>query len=104
MPVLLQVDFPTQGPFSDEMSIAFKELAESINLEKGFLWKIWTENSQNQEAGGIYLFDNEENAQTYAEMHTLRLQSFGITNIRTKCFAVNIPLSEINQADFLVKK
>ncbi|AWL28952.1 monooxygenase [Acinetobacter defluvii] len=104
MPVLLQVDFPTQGPFSDEMSIAFKELAESINLEKGFLWKIWTENSQSQEAGGIYLFDNEENAQNYAKMHTLRLQSFGIKNIRTKCFSVNFPLSKINQANFLVKK
>ena len=101
MPVLLQVDFPTVGPFADEMSVAFKALAESINLEKGMLWKIWTENSQTQEAGGIYLFDLEENAQNYLTMHTARLQSFGIQNIRSKCFAINLPLSQINHAIFL---
>lgn len=101
MAVILQVDFPTSGPFTEEMSIAFKSLAESINLEQGMIWKIWTENSQTQEAGGIYLFDNHKNAETYLYMHTARLESFGIKDIRGKIFEINLPLSLINQADFL---
>lgn len=55
MAVILQVDFPSEGPFGESMSQAYRELAESINLETGMLWKIWTENGQTQEAGGIYL-------------------------------------------------
>ena len=55
MAVILQVDFPSEGPFGESMSQAYRELAESIKLETGMLWKIWTENSQTQEAGGIYL-------------------------------------------------
>ncbi|WP_166167896.1 monooxygenase [Acinetobacter sp. SA01] len=101
MTVILQVDFPSQGPFGEEMSQTYQQLAESINQEDGILWKIWTENSSTQEAGGIYLFDNQANAEKYLNMHTARLQSFGIDNIRGKIFEVNNPLSTINQADFL---
>lgn len=41
-------------------------LAASINQEPGFLWKVWTESEQNQEAGGIYLFETEETALAYS--------------------------------------
>lgn len=101
MTVILQVDFPSQGPFGEEMHQAYQQLAESINQEDGMLWKIWTENSATQEAGGIYLFDSQANAEKYLHMHTARLQSFGIHNIRGKIFEVNQALSTINQADFL---
>jgi len=101
MAVILQVDFPSLGPFGEEMSQAYQQLAESINQEDGLLWKIWTENSANQEAGGIYLFDSQANAEKYLHMHTARLQSFGIDHIRGKISEVNQALSAINQADFL---
>ena len=101
MAVILQVDFPSQGPFGESMSQAYKELAESINLEAGMIRKMWTENSQTQEAGGIYLFDNAANAERYLKMHTARLESFGVQNIRGKIFEVNAALSTINQASFL---
>lgn len=45
--------------------------------------------SATQEAGGIYLFDSQANAEKYLNMHTARLQSFGIDNIRGKIFEVN---------------
>ena len=32
-------------------------------------WKIWTEDAQAREAGGIYLFDTREHAQRYLDMH-----------------------------------
>ena len=81
MAVILQVDFPSEGPFGESMSQVYRELAESIYLEFGMLWKIWTQNSQTQEAGGIYLFDNVTNAERYLKMQNARLESFGLKNI-----------------------
>lgn len=95
---LLQVDFPMQAPFGAEMSEAFKGLAEDIATEEGLIWKIWTENAQTKEAGGIYLFDDEANANRYLAKHTARLESFGIQNIRGRIFDVNVPLSKIDKA------
>ncbi|EMR07201.1 Putative monooxygenase ydhR [Bhargavaea cecembensis DSE10] len=95
MPVLLQVDFKSEGPFGQEMSEAYADLAKSINGEPGFLWKIWTENEETQEAGGIYLFDTRQHAEDYLTMHTARLESFGITGIRGRIFDVNGPLTEM---------
>lgn len=98
---LLQIDFPIQGPFGKEMSVAFEDLAKDITTEEGFIWKIWTENAQNKEAGGIYLFEDEENANRYLQKHTKRLNSFGIEGIKAKIFDVNLPLSLIDKANFL---
>jgi len=95
---LMQIDFPMSGPFGSDMSAAFKELAEDIATEKGLIWKIWTENAATREAGGIYLFADEENAVRYVTKHTRRLESFGISDIRSKIFDVNVPLSLIDKA------
>lgn len=56
---LVQIHFDFHGPFGAEMSNQLVELAESINQEPGFIWKIWTENEANHEAGGIYLFQTK---------------------------------------------
>lgn len=98
MPCVLQMDFPTEGPFGAAMADAFSELAESINDEPGFLWKIWTESRDTNEAGGIYLFASYEDAQRYLHKHTERLGGFGITDITSKIFEVNDTLSAINHA------
>lgn len=98
MKYILQVDFPHNGPFNEEFSQAFTELANDIKNESGLVWKIWTENEENKEGGGIYLFDNEADAKRYLDKHTKRLESFGYTNIRGKIFKVNEPLSLINNA------
>ena len=97
MAVILQVDFPFSGPFGDEMAVALTDLATSINSEPGFMWKIWTENKNDQSAGGIYLFEDEESAQNYLTMHSERLAGFGITNVRGKIFAINDALTAINK-------
>ena len=95
---LLQIDFPIEGPFGEEMTKAFEDLAKDIANEEGLIWKIWTENSANKEAGGIYLFSDENNAKQYLEKHTKRLNSFGIIDINAKIFDVNVPLSLIDKA------
>lgn len=98
MKILLQIDFPYNGPFGEEMASAFAPLAESIAQEPGLISKIWTENSETNEAGGIYLFEDKPTAVAYLKMHTARLESFGVQGIRSKLFSVNEPLSLITRA------
>lgn len=98
MNYLLQVDFPYNGPWNEEMATAMRELAESIAKEPGLVWKIWTENKDSNRAGGVYLFTDKESAQNYLTMHTQRLQSFGIAPVNAMIFEVNQALSLINKA------
>ncbi len=98
MPYLLQVDFPYQGPWGNEMTTALRDLAESIANEPGLIWKLWTENQAVGEAGGIYLFEDLPNAEAYLTMHTKRLMSFGVQRVNGKIFEVNERLSRIDRA------
>ncbi|MFT5660194.1 MAG: hypothetical protein ACI9TV_000835 [Sulfurimonas sp.] len=98
MKYLLQVDFPHTGPFKKEFTEAFTDLAKDIATEEGLVWKIWTENEEAKEAGGVYLFDNLEDANRYLDKHTKRLEAFGYANIRAKIFNVNEGLSVIDNA------
>lgn len=95
MAKLLQIDFPFNGPFGAEMAEALKELAISITEEPGFIWKIWTENASERDAGGIYLFKTEEAAEAYLEKHTARLKELGVDTVYAKIFDVNEALSKI---------
>lgn len=98
MRYLLQVDFPYTGPWGSEMTTAMEGLARSIADEPGLVWKIWTENQQANEAGGIYLFEDLASAQAYLTMHTARLKGFGIAQVNGKIFEVNDALSQLDRA------
>ncbi len=100
MKYLLQIDFPFTGPFNNEFFEAMKDLAENISKEEGLVSKTWTENEETKEAGGIYVFDNINDANRYLEKHTKRLESFGFTNIRSKIFKINEELSAICKATY----
>ncbi|KAA0775514.1 monooxygenase [Bacillus wiedmannii] len=97
MAYLLQVDFPFEGPFGEEMEKAFRDLAKSINEEEGFQWKIWTENEETKEAGGIYVFEEKQDAEKYVEMHKGRLQAAGVKDIRVRIFNINEKLTKLNR-------
>ncbi|MGM0433601.1 MAG: monooxygenase [Pseudomonadota bacterium] len=96
MKTLLQIDFPYPGPFGDGMTDAMKDLAISIAEEPGLIWKVWTENADTGEAGGIYLFHDEASARAYLEKHRARLDAFGITEVNAKLFQVNEALTAID--------
>lgn len=96
MRYLLQVDLPHNGPFGDAITVAMSDLAKDIANEKGLISKLWTENETAKEAGGIYLFDNSEDAARYLQKHTERLEAFGYSNIRGKIFVVNEDLSALS--------
>ncbi|MEE2031188.1 monooxygenase [Rhodococcus chondri] len=97
MPTLLQIDFPAEGPWGDEMTAAYDELARTIAQAPGLRWKLWTESRRDGIAGGIYLFDDEASARDYLKVHIPRLQSFGVTGIRGLIFDVNEGLSVITR-------
>ncbi len=88
---LLQLHFAFNGPFGDAMAEQLKPLAESINQEPGFLWKVWTESEKNHEAGGIYLFTDEKSALAYLEKHTARLKNLGVEEVVAKVFDSDAP-------------
>lgn len=96
--ILLQInfDFPIEY-MGDNLTNNAKPLAESINLEKGFISKIWIENKQTSRSGGIYIFDTLEDAENYAKMHTKRVEQMGATNIVSEYFEINEPLSKLNK-------
>jgi hypothetical protein len=98
MAVLLQVDFAFEGLWGAQMSEGMKGLAESIASEPGLLWKIWTENAETREAGGIYLFAERASAEAYLAMHRARLEGFGVLQVNAKLFDVNAELSAIDRA------
>ena len=95
MATLVQFDFPFSGPFGEALTAAVTELAQSIRNEPGLVWKIWTENAQTKEAGGIYVFEDEAAAKKYVQMHSERLKSFGITAFNVKMFDINEGLTRI---------
>ncbi|MGB5867182.1 MAG: monooxygenase [Arcobacteraceae bacterium] len=95
---ILQIDFPHDGAFHEALTNAFIDLADDIKTEDGLIWKIWTENEETKEAGGIYLFDSKESAEKYAQKHLQRLRAFDYTEIRAKIFEVNEALSNITKA------
>ena len=96
MPSLLQIhfNFPAElmGP---SLTAAATPLAESITREPGFISKIWTENPRTGEAGGIYLFEDEASALTYATMHEQRVLAMGASAVQYRVFDVSEPLSGI---------
>lgn len=42
-------------------------LAEAIAAVEGLRWKVWLMNEAEQEAGGVYLFDNAEAVQAFLD-------------------------------------
>jgi hypothetical protein len=100
---LVQFDFAYNGPFGKEMTEAMDGLANSITQEPGFIWKIWTENEETKEAGGIYLFENEPSALAYIKKHSERLQMFGISRVNVKIFDVNTPLTAITKGPLITQ-
>ncbi len=101
MSVILQIDFPMPANMMGENLVKQAiPLAESIAQEPGLISKIWTENPETSEAGGIYLFTDRESANRYKEMHVKRIEAMGLKNINCKIFDINEPLTKITKGIF----
>jgi len=95
---LLQIDFPSHGPWGEDLTERASDLASRLNKTPGILWKIWIENSRTGECGGVYIFTDESSANDFLKEHLPRLDSMGIKDVRTKVLDVNQSLSRITRA------
>ena len=94
---LLQMDYPFSGPWGAEMAEEYSSLAHSIANVPGLICKVWTENPETGEAGGIYLFENEASLDSYLTGKIERLKASGIDAVRARKFDVNERLTEITR-------
>ena len=94
---LLQIDFPSNGPWGEDLTKMTSDLAHHLNQTPGMVWKIWTENSRAGDCGGVYLFTDESSANDFLKEHLPRLASMGIKDVRAKVFDVNESLSRITR-------
>jgi len=95
---LLQIDFPSRGPWGEDLTKMASDLAYHLNKTPGMVWKIWTENSRTGDCGGVYLFTDETFANDFLKEHLARLHSMGINDVRAKVLDVNESLSHITRA------
>lgn len=61
---ILQINFKFHVS-STEYETAVTPLAEPIAAVPGMLWKVWLMNEADQEAGGIYLFEDGKSLDAY---------------------------------------
>lgn len=95
--MILQIDFLDTRTNTGDKAAALTSLAHAIAETPGLVWKIWTENPDTQEAGGIYLFEDEASLDAYLDLHTTRLKGMGIEQINAKKFQINEPLTAITR-------
>lgn len=94
---LLQMDYLFPGPWGEEMAAEYSDLAHKIADVPGLICKVWTENREAGEAGGIYLFANEASLDRYLAGKIERLQAAGTKGLRAKKFDVNESLTRITR-------
>ena len=94
---LLQMDYTFGGPWGEEMAEELSALAGRIAEVPGLVCKVWTENREAGEAGGIYLFEDEASLDAYLGPKLERMRAFGIENIRARKFDINEPLTRITR-------
>ena len=94
---LLHLDYVFSGPWGDEMTAEYSDLAHRIATVPGLIWKIWTENRETGEAGGVYLFEDEPALDAYLETKLERMKAAGTEGLRVRKFDVNEPLTWITR-------
>ena len=94
---LLQMDYPFSGPWGSQLADEYSDLARRIANVPGLICKVWTENRETGEAGGIYLFEDEASLDSYLEGKIERMKASGIEDIRVRKFDVNERLTRITR-------
>ena len=61
---ILQINFKYSVPTAD-LAGAFAPIVDDIAATPGLRWKVWIINEEKNEAGGIYLFDDDASMQAY---------------------------------------
>ena len=86
---ILQVNMNFSIPRAD-LEAAWLDVAQPIADCPGLRWKVWLMNEAEHEAGGIYLFESEADAQSYlaGPIVAALKASPAVSNISAKMFDV----------------
>ena len=86
MPIL-QINF-TLNVSPAEYGKICESVAQAIADMPGLVWKVWLLNEQDGEAGGIYLFEDEQSLGAYLSSPIIgQIKSLPqLREIRVKCF------------------
>lgn len=95
MATLLQIDFPSAGPWGTKAVATYADLAAGLEHDSHLRWGVWAENPQDGVAGCVFLFDDAPSASAHLAEHTRRLEALGVTGIRAVLLEVNEVLSAI---------
>ena len=96
---ILQVNMNFSIPRAD-LETAWLGVIQPIADTPGLLWKIWLMNEEKNEAGGIYLFENEDALRAYVggPLVAALKASPTVSNISAKTFDVLADHSAITRA------
>lgn len=102
---LVQVNFQHQKSATAEAQQAALERAHKIAQVSGLIWKVWIDDGNRQEAGGIYLFQDEAAARAYleGEIFTRLKEMPGVSAMQVKLFDVNAAPSAVTRAPLGLK-
>jgi hypothetical protein len=86
MPIL-QINFKLNVSPAEYRKIA-DSVAQAIAEAPGLVWKVWLLNEEDGEAGGIYLFQDEQSLAAYLSSPTIgQIESLPqLREISAKCF------------------
>ena len=86
---VLQVNFKYNVP-TEALIKGTVGSAGTIASKLGLRWKIWIHNDETQEAGGLYLFEDDASADAYTEWVTEQLEKNpAASDISVKKFDIN---------------
>src|SRR5260370_33490165 len=94
---LLQMNYLFPGPWGEEMAAEYSDLAHRIADVPGLICKVWTENREAEEAGGIYLFADEASLDSYLAGEIERMKAACIKGLRARKFDVDEALKPITK-------
>lgn len=96
---ILQVNLDFNIPRAD-LEAAWLDAAQPIAESPGLVWKVWLMNEEKHEAGGIYLFESREAAESYmtGPIVAALKASPAVSNISAKLFDVITEHSAITRS------
>jgi hypothetical protein len=96
---LLQINYQLNSAVSDFMRES-KPVADALANVPGLRWKIWLKNDNENQGGGIYLFEDPEALQSFVQGPIVaKLRSHpAVVDVSLKEFDVPEDLSSITRA------
>jgi hypothetical protein len=96
---LLQINYQLDTAVSEFMQKS-KPVADALANVPGLRWKIWLQNDEENQGGGVYLFDGPESLKSFIDGPIVaKLRSHpAVVDVSLKEFDVSQDLSSITRA------